>query len=105
MKLRSRPEEKIRTAIKKFLEDRAWLVEVTHGNLYQAGLPDLYCAHVIHGPRWIEVKNPQRYQFTKAQKVKFPRFEAHGVGIWVLTAATLAEYSKLFQAPNWRQYL
>ena len=27
---------------------------------------------------------------------------AYGIGIWILTAATQAEYDKLFGPPNWR---
>jgi hypothetical protein len=105
LKIRQKPEEKIRAAIKVFLEARGWMVEITHGNLYQAGLPDLYCAHARHGSRWVEVKNPEEYKFTAAQKKKFPVFEAHGVGIWVLTAGTEDEFLKLFKPPNWREYL
>jgi hypothetical protein len=81
------------------------MVEITHGNLYQAGLPDLYCAHARHGSRWIEVKNPKSYKFTAAQKKKFPIFESHGVGIWVLTSSTEEEFLKLFKPPNWREFL
>jgi hypothetical protein len=31
-------------------------------------------------------------------------WEAFGIGIWILTAATQAEYDKLFRPPNWRAY-
>jgi hypothetical protein len=31
-------------------------------------------------------------------------WEAFGIGIWILTAATQAEYDKLFAPPNWCDY-
>lgn len=77
----------------------------THGNIYSWGFPDLYAAHLRYGPRWIEVKNPKRYQFTAAQMDTFPKMTEHGVGIWILTGATEDEYRKLFGPPNWESYL
>lgn len=97
-------EIKIRTDLVEFLELREWLVEITHGNAYQQGIPDLFCHHIKWGYRWVECKRPSGYQFTKAQKHKFPIWERHGVGIWILVAATQREYDKLFGAPNWRDY-
>lgn len=74
------------------------------GNAYQKGIPDLYAAKLGFGTRWIDVKNPKRYSFTRDQKIKWPRWENAGIGIWILTAATQAEYDKLFEPPNWRDY-
>ena len=85
-----------------FLRHREWLVEPTHGNLVQKGFPDLYCHHVRWEYRWIDVKVEGQYQFTKWQKLKWPNWEKHGVGIWILTGAH--EYQKLFRPPNWRDY-
>jgi hypothetical protein len=99
------PEFKIQKDIIKFLEARGWFVQRMVGNLYQSGIADLYVAHLRYGPRWLEVKYAKRYKFTNAQLQKFPMFEAVGVGIWVLTAATDLEYKKLFLPPNWREYL
>lgn len=91
-----------------------------HGNMYQHGIPDLYACrrrfhygvpaegiHYADEPlvRWIEIKNPLKYKFTAAQLKDFPRFQKEGVGIWVMTAATEAEYAKLFRPPNWWQFL
>ena len=87
-----------------FLEHRDWLVEPTHGNLIQKGFPDLFCHHIRWQSRWIDVKVPGQYEFTKHQKLKWPKWESHGVGIWILTAATEEEYDKLFDPPNWRKY-
>lgn len=97
-------EIKIRTDLVEFLEPREWLVEITHGNKYQHGIPDLFCNHLRYGYRWIECKRPTQYAFTKSQKIKFPVWEKHGVGIWILVAATEDEYDKLFGPPNWRDY-
>lgn len=114
------PEAKIQADIIKFLEDRKWFVKNMHGNMYQHGIPDLYACrrrfkygvpaegvYYADAPlvRWIEVKYAKKYKFTAAQLKDFPRFAKEGVGIWVLTAATEAEYAKLFQPPNWWQFL
>ena len=94
------PEAIIQEALVKFLRERGWFVKETHGNMYQQGLPDLYCIKRRNGKRWIEVKNPAKYKFTPAQWEDFPRMIAEGDQIWVLTAATEVEYQKLFQKPN-----
>lgn len=101
---KGRPEWHIQQALIEFLGHRDWLVEATHGNLYQKGLPDLFIHHIKWGYRWIDCKVKGRYSFTKAQKIKWPIWEAHGVGIWILTGATQEEYDKLFDSPNWRKY-
>jgi len=98
------PEYGIQQAIVRFLRERGWLVERMIGNAYQKGIPDLYIAHPKYGQRWLECKNPEEYNFTKAQKIKFPVWDSMGIGIWILTAATDKEYDKLFHAPNWKCY-
>lgn len=99
-----KPELKIRTDLVEYLTLREWLVEITHGSKFQHGIPDLFCNHIKYGYRWVECKNPKAYAFTKSQKVKFPIWEKHGVGIWILVGATEHEYDKLFAPPNWRDY-
>lgn len=101
---RERPEAKIQAAIVEFMQHRGWLVEVTHGNTYQMGIPDMWCFHPKFGYRWIDAKVKGRYSFTKAQKLKWPKWETYGVGIWILVAATDEEYDKLMAPPNWRDY-
>lgn len=101
---RDRPEHKIQIALIDFLQNREWLVEATHGNAYQKGFPDLYAAHVRHGQRWIDCKVEGKYSFTKAQILKWPQFEAKGIGIWILTGATEEQYDRLFRPPNMRDY-
>ena len=102
---RTEPESKIQKAIIDMLKIRDWSVKETHGNLYQSGFPDLYAYHAIDGTRWIEVKVPDKYKFTPAQLLTFPDFAAKNVGIWILTAATDAEYAKLFKPANWHWFL
>lgn len=99
------PERKIQDELTLFLQLKGWYVKETHGNIYQHGFPDLYACHRSYGARWIEVKNPIQYSFTKSQLETFPMFVAHGVGVWILTAATEEEYQKLFKSCNWYQFL
>lgn len=98
------PEAIIQEAIIKKLRSWEWLVIPTHGNLYQMGLPDLYCAHSKHGTRWIEVKNPKAYSFTPAQCEVFPKLHAQNVGIWILVSDSDLELSKIFSPANWYVY-
>ncbi len=99
------PEKLIQDALIDLLKIKDWMVKSTHGNIYQFGFPDLYCAHARYGSRWIEVKNPLKYAFTAAQLEDFPMFASKGIGIWVLTAATEYEYQKLFGPANWHTFL
>ena len=82
---------------------KGWFVKSTHGNSLQQGFPDLYACHPRYGQRWIEVKNPKKYEFTAAQLEDFPRI-SQGGGIWILVAATEDEYLKLFKEQNWYVY-
>lgn len=99
------PEAVIQNQLIAFLTLRQWYVKETHGNMFQAGFPDLYATHYKHGIRWIEVKNPLKYSFTPAQLEDFPKLSANGTRIWILTAATESEYAKLFKEANWHTFL
>lgn len=99
------PEAKIQEAIITKLRAAEWLVIVMHGNEFQMGVPDLYCAHAEYGTRWIEVKNPTAYSFTPAQLKTFPEMTAKKVGIWILTSAEPEELQKLMRPSNWWHYL
>ncbi len=99
------PEKAIQLAIIAMLEKKSWFCKSTHGSVYQSGFPDVYACHQTFGARWIEVKNKEKYQFTAAQLKDFHMMNAHGVGIWVLSAATEEEYKKLFGPQNWYTYL
>lgn len=105
-KLRSKhgAEWVIQRDLMRFLRERGWLVERTHGNLFQQGFPDLYVSHKKFGQRWIDVKNPVSYQYTKAQCQKWPIWDSFGIGIWIIVGANQEEYDKLFATPNWRDY-
>lgn len=98
------PEWYIQKDLKEFLETRGWVVEVMHGNAFQRGIPDLYLFKKGFGERWVDVKHPEKYSFTKAQRIKWPHWDNKGIGIWILTAATQFEYDKLFAPPNWKDY-
>ncbi len=99
------PEKAIQDAIIAYLKARDWAVIATHGNVFQMGLPDLYCAHYTLGQRWIEVKNPESYHFTPAQLETFPLLQSKGVGIWILCYADDYDYQKLFSPPQWHTFL
>jgi len=98
------PEYYIQKDLVTMLRARGWYVERMIGNALQYGIPDIFVAHTKWGQRWIDVKQPKRYSFTKQQKQKWPVWESFGIGIWILTAATQEEYDKLFKPPNWRDY-
>jgi len=98
------PEYSIQRNFVRFLEDRHWLVERMIGNVYQTGIPDLFIAHKKYGTRFLDIKNPISYNFTAAQRWKWPIWDKFGIGIWIITAATEEEYQKLFKDPNWKDY-
>lgn len=100
----SGPEAVIERAIADKLRKLGWIVIHTHGNEYQMGFPDLWCAHRRYGQRWIEVKNPSGYTFTPAQREVFPLMASADVGIWVLTSDDDYEINKLFGPANWWAY-
>lgn len=98
------PEFSIQNDVVKFLKDRGWYVERLIGNALQVGIPDLYVYHKKYGERWVDIKNPASYEYTKAQKWKWPKWHEAGIGVWIMVAATQEEYDKLFQPPNWKAY-
>jgi hypothetical protein len=98
------PEYVIQRDFIRYLKDRGWHVERMIGNQLQFGIPDIYAMHPEHGQRWIDLKNPVSYEYTVAQRWKWPIWEEHGCGLWIITAATEEEYDKLFHPPNWRAY-
>jgi hypothetical protein len=99
------PEAKIHADLEKYLRAREWFVVSTHGNQFQFGLPDIFATHSKFGARWIEVKHGHAFSFTSAQMDMFPKFGAHGSGIWVLCEATDREYERLFKAANIYEYM
>lgn len=102
---REQPEKIIREAIIKRLRYEGWFVTILHGNAYQMGLPDLYATHSLYGGRWIEVKNPVKYQFTQAQLQTFPKLVANGTNVYVLTGASDDQIACLFKLSNWHTFL
>ena len=106
---KTNPEALVQAKIVKYLEARGWIVNVTHGNAFQSGFPDLWACHPRFSYRWIEVKDPnragKRSLFTPAQRRVFPLWAGCGIGIWVLTGADQWEYDKLFRPANWYTFL
>lgn len=98
------PEAIIQRKSIVYLRQRGWNVERMIGNALQKGIPDVYLMHPKHGTRWVDYKNPLDYEFTRAQRIKWPIWEAHGTGIWILTGWMDKDYDLLFQPPNWRKY-
>lgn len=98
------PEYKIQREFIRFMRERNWVVERMIGNAYQYGIPDLYVGHSKYGTRWIDIKNPVAYEFTRQQRIKWPQWERYGIGVWIITAATQEEYAALFRPPNFRNY-
>jgi len=98
------PEAIIQRNFIRYLKDRDWGVERMIGNALQKGIPDIYVMHPEHGQRWIDLKNPHDYEFTKAQIIKWPEWEKKGTGIWIITGWADEDYDKLFASPNWRDY-
>lgn len=103
-KFRDNPELRIRRRIKEYMEVRGWRVDITHGNKYQSGFPDLHCYHIEHGLRWIDAKNPLSYKYTTPQIKLWPKWEAVGCGVWIMFEGDDANYATLFEAPNFRKY-
>lgn len=101
------PEQKVREDIVKMLRYKGWFVKITHGSMYQSGLPDLIACHRTYGIRFIEVKLPGMIgsKFTPAQIQDFTSFSANGCQVWILTGDSESEYAKLFAKGNWYTYL
>lgn len=98
------PEYHIQANFIKYLKARGWHVERLIGNALQVGIPDIYAMHPKHGTRWIDLKNPLDYEYTRAQRYKWPIWQKYGCGIWIITGSTDEEYDKLFHPPNWKTY-
>jgi hypothetical protein len=98
-------EHKIQSAFVDYLRTRGWMTQRMIGNAFQYGVPDLFAAHPTFGQRWIDIKCPDRYSFTRAQRILWPVWEEHGVGIWIITSADQAGYDALFRPPNWRKFV
>jgi len=104
-RFRSRPEDLLQDKIITFLEQRGWMVEKMHGNAFQHGIPDLYCWNEgLDMHRWIDVKVEGKHEYTKRQCQKWPKWEARGLGVWIMMYPSEEWYAKLFKPPNFRDY-
>ena len=99
-------ESEIEDRIIKKLRYLQWFVKKLHGNMFQSGMPDLFCANYKYGIRLVEIKQPDstKSTFTAAQLQDFMLLTAAGVGIWILTGDSDEQYAKLFQPANWQEY-
>lgn len=108
------PEYYIQKLWVEFLENKGWKVERMIGNAFQKGIPDIYIGHPKYGTRWIDIKVYGAYNFTPAQKIKWPEWEKFGIGIWILGAESrevctldhmIKEHDEiLFGNPNFRDF-
>jgi len=105
---RKHPEKIMENKVRRHLEKLGWLTIKTHGNQFQSGLPDLYCAHPLYGQRWIEMKTPSGVM-TAAQKRVFPKLHKAGVRIHIITCVedlgTPGSRKGIFGPDNWEQYI
>lgn len=97
-------ESKIRDDIKAYLKSEGWTVVVTHGNQWQAGVPDILAYSQWVGHRWIDVKRPKRNTLTKAQRALWPVWHKSGLGVWIMEAADEENFMRLLRPPNWLDY-
>lgn len=102
---KSGPERIQQDLVVAKLRRQGWVVRETHGNAYQNGFPDIYAAHTSYGARWIEMKVKDKYAFTPAQLKFFPELASVGVGVWILTDDSDAEFRKLHFPANYHTYL
>lgn len=86
-KPRGHPEKKLEHAVRNYLHSQGWYTVKMHGNKFQSGIPDLYCAHPKYGQRWIELKTRDGVM-TSAQCRTFPKFHKAGVKIFIIGAVS-----------------
>lgn len=85
------------------LRQAGWFTIHLHANMYMSGFPDLFCYHLKYGLRMVEIKNPDGYSFTPAQKVEFPKMLRHNIGIWILF--NVNQIPILYERPNLKDYM
>lgn len=95
-------EKTLENQVRRALSLTGWGTWKSHGNKFQKGWPDLFACHSEHGARWIEMKTP-RGKLTRDQRIMFPRWAEHGVGIWILTG--VHDIALLWCLPNWEEWL
>lgn len=104
--MRPRPplESAIVERIRKALFAASWtIVDKTHGGEFQSGIPDLITFRPGRGVQFVEIKRPKGGRLTPAQKSRFARWEASGLGVWVLTGPD--DIGLLDGPANWRDFL
>lgn len=100
---RLQTETKASNTLRKFMEARGWYLVKLHGNVYQSGMPDLYCGHILHGYRWIEMKAPGG-KLRPSQMTRFAELREVGIEVYVLES--YHHYDRLFKdRGNWLHYV
>jgi len=64
----TKPETVLQRRIMDFFILHGWDCWNTHGNVYSAGFPDFYAAHMSYGTRWIEVKMQKIFLYTSTNE-------------------------------------
>lgn len=89
--------------LRRYMEERGWLIKKLHGGKYQSGFPDLVAMHPEHGLRWIETKAPGG-KLRPSQRKFFAVMSTHGQLIFVLHS--VKDYPLLFSKyDNWISYI
>jgi len=103
-KIRRQPErDEVSRPLVAFMRKRGWHCTKMHGNMYQQGVPDLYCTHPKFGVKWVETKVVGK-KLRATQRKLFREWAQHGSGnIWVINHCD--DYGKLFDPPNWYRYV
>ena len=81
---------------------RDWYIGKIGGGKFTVGWPDYYAFHRQHGHRWIETKTPGA-KLRASQIERFRQLTNAGDSVYVLTDEK--DYHKLFETPNWEQYI
>lgn len=92
----------IQEKVVRALKEQGWHVERLTGNAFQSGLPDLLAMHPKYGMRLIDIKVAGSYNYTRAQRYKWPIHHTFGGGAYIITSVD--EIPLLMGEPNWLDY-
>jgi hypothetical protein len=91
--------------VRQILEKHGWLVEKTHGNLYQFGWPDLLIAR-SGTVKWIELKSSLKDKLRSSQCQRFGLWHRYGVKIYVICREYVPVIERIIDGePNWMGFI